>query len=960
MARLKRTDVDNFRRHHPNTMEVTDPQVFINGNTPNPKGLLSPEIFGTTPKEKRTRFGYIDLKGMYLHPLVYERVLKRSYRDIDKLIMGSSEFYIDKGGELIEWNGVDELPKGTVKGTGIKFLYDNFTSIKITNIEEKEEDAEILKMVKKVYTTGDKSTLFTNKWIVYPLMFRDINITDDGHVALDEINYAYQQLIVYTSTLANNSGNMMFNSHVMEFKVQAQIVNIYKMFFGMIFGKNGQQRSSNMSKTNDYGSRNIITSPRFTNKYFGESPINIDTIGYPLSSTLNMYQPIIIFELENVLKTLFEKGRMVTDKGEMITQGDFDELFNPEALVDLMDKYVVSWGERMDGICINPESKNKSYVQIEYKLEGDEEPKYKKLTLLELMYIATYNCTEAEGRMGITARYPIQDQFGIIGAKFHVLSVDKTLPCEIEGIWKLPYYPDVFSIEQKLSSIRDSYSDKDDLALLDGLNEEEQYVSAVFSETMVLSNLLIDGFGADYDGDKMVNRGIFTDEAWAECREKLDNPMYIFDIAGKNKRNLGKDPIQAMYSLSFKASDKYVGEALVKEICDMVRRDVHKEYIFNRLKIADTEKFKKENSVYDKVRIKKGWLPNVDKDIETTLGRLLINKIIVGIIDNQPFINKPFDKKTINTFLNETANKVFDKEIDIKVYKHLLNVYEDFSFFMVPFICPSFTDNMLVLDEKIKRKKKELQITHAEGIAKGDVFTGIAIEKELIQMVKETYKDDPQMQLYDSGAKSSLGNEYKKTMLMGGVIPKGVGTSEFAISMSSLNEGFEKDELHIYADYCRIAGYFRARNPQIGGYIAKQMLSLFQTAYLDKKGTDCGSKHYTVEKVTEKNIEEYIDRYFLSSSGKLVLVTPMNAKSLYGKEVKFRTPAECKTESICNMCAGEKLYKLTDSGDKQKVPVGLLFHKGGTELTQKSLKKVHKMVSESMTIDNLDDFIYHG
>lgn len=95
--------------------EVTNPVILDRGSVPTPDGLLSTEIFGVTPKERKETFAYIDLQTYFLHPLVYE-TLKRQDRRIDSIISGTKKFIIDKKGDIVE------DPNGD---TGIDWLYKN-------------------------------------------------------------------------------------------------------------------------------------------------------------------------------------------------------------------------------------------------------------------------------------------------------------------------------------------------------------------------------------------------------------------------------------------------------------------------------------------------------------------------------------------------------------------------------------------------------------------------------------------------------------------------------------------------------------------------------------------------------------------------------------------------------------------------------------------------------------------
>ena len=92
--------------------EVTSPVLFQRGEIPHPEGLVSNEIFGVTIKERRENFAYIDLHGHFLHPHIY-KIMKRFFRNVDKIIAGTENYSINKEGHLV----VD--PEGE---TGIEFL----------------------------------------------------------------------------------------------------------------------------------------------------------------------------------------------------------------------------------------------------------------------------------------------------------------------------------------------------------------------------------------------------------------------------------------------------------------------------------------------------------------------------------------------------------------------------------------------------------------------------------------------------------------------------------------------------------------------------------------------------------------------------------------------------------------------------------------------------------------------
>ncbi|MFW6015358.1 MAG: hypothetical protein ACOCRK_02910 [bacterium] len=141
----------------------------------------------------------------------------------------------------------------------------------------------------------------------------------------------------------------------------------------------------------------------------------------------------------------------------------------------------------------------------------------------------------------------------------------------------------------------------------------------------------------------------------------------------------------------------------------------------------------------------------------------------------------------------------------------------------------------------------------------------------------------------------------------------------------------------------------------MGGYQKKRGTSVLQSLYGDKHGTDCGTKKYRTVHVTEDNQSEYIDAYMIKGK-ELVLLNYDNIKNYIGKDINIRYPMGCTTEKICNICLGERYYKLLNEYDKP-INVGIPVSKVFTELTQKSLKKTHKMTLEYYVVNDLNEFI---
>ena len=64
-------DVEDFIKKN-DCKEVTNPVFFIRDGIPTSDGLLSNELFGITKEERANIYGYIDLHGTFMHPLIYK------------------------------------------------------------------------------------------------------------------------------------------------------------------------------------------------------------------------------------------------------------------------------------------------------------------------------------------------------------------------------------------------------------------------------------------------------------------------------------------------------------------------------------------------------------------------------------------------------------------------------------------------------------------------------------------------------------------------------------------------------------------------------------------------------------------------------------------------------------------------------------------------------------------------
>jgi hypothetical protein len=131
----------------------------------------------------------------------------------------------------------------------------------------------------------------------------------------------------------------------------------------------------------------------------------------------------------------------------------------------------------------------------------------------------------------------------------------------------------------------------------------------------------------------------------------------------------------------------------------------------------------------------------------TTVGRYIFNLLILTDPLNKyiEYINTPMEDKAIGKLDSKIAKLLLEEKISINA---------------------SLSVDFIITNDEIKEKKNELAETYKKEINEGDINTAVNIEKELIGMAKDIYKDHPSMQIYDSGCRGSFGNNYKNSSIM--------------------------------------------------------------------------------------------------------------------------------------------------------------------------------------------------
>lgn len=498
---------------------VTNPILFETGNVPTPDGLLSLEIFGTTSRERRDNFAFIDLNGVFLHPYIY-KIIKRLDRRIESVVHGTRNFVISEDGKLVE-----DDENGS---TGIKWLYKNWDKLKFERNESNVRNERI-----SLLEAYDKNVIFCRQWIVIPAYYRDVNFQNagDGKLSHNELTELYCKLLKYANMLQSTAEfDFITNSTIG--KLQETLVELYDYFKKKLEKKRGLIRKALLGKSIDYGVRAVIAASEFKDDKYDENIVDFWHSGIPVAMICTLFFPFMLHELRNFFKEQYENlGYQIDDlsKYDKRLSGSaelapFELTYNEEYYKKVMDRFTRSYEDRFSRVEIPLKEPAKYPIYYQITLEKEDGTVVTRdLTYTDMLFIVA-NRAAADKHVFIT-RYPLTNHLGSCPSKINILSTLKTEKVKVNGV-EYKHYP-----------VIDYDMDKEDVATF-------------FYDVLKMSNVLLKAFGGDYDGDQVSVKGVFTSEANEECDKIVKGKVNILDITGNNVRKSTNENIQTLFTLT--------------------------------------------------------------------------------------------------------------------------------------------------------------------------------------------------------------------------------------------------------------------------------------------------------------------------------------------------------------------------------------------------------------------------
>lgn len=392
-------------------------------------------------------------------------------------------------------------------------------------------------------------------------------------------------------------------------------------------------------------------------------------------------------------------------------------------------------------------------------------------------------------------------------------------------------------------------------------------------------------------------------------------------------------------------------EADIQRIANLTEKDITTTFIMETFGEYDG---KSRFHPYDIITIPTGSYGKGDKKnkkpFTTTVGIYIFNKYFIeqdffDLFENG-YINEEITDGMYSSINKKISYALMEDEITTDQFKRMKMKEQKFMPY-VSILSENYSDKMLTCTKVINKKKEELMKKYAKEIEAKDPVAITKMQNELLEFAKDYLKDDPAMDIFLSGARGSINNNFRNMFVMKGLVRDSNpnAKNKFKFASSNLIDGMKPEEYSIFADALVEGPYRRAKKTEIGGEYEKLFLYALQHIKLGKPGSDCGTKrHIKIHFNSRKDVERWIYSYVIEGD-KLVEITSKNIDKYVGKTVKMRYSSLCESKDcICNMCMGNLEYRRGAMSPGIESPIIASTMKNiSMKYFHNSTQKMHKM-----------------
>lgn len=354
-------------------------------------------------------------------------------------------------------------------------------------------------------------------------------------------------------------------------------------------------------------------------------------------------------------------------------------------------------------------------------------------------------------------------------------------------------------------------------------------------------------------------------------------------------------------------------------------------------------------NTYDEFTLKPNEYFNKEK-IVTNCGLFIFNKLVLEphYLSKIGYQNVELTKGTYNALNAALAKFAEGDETEFLNYVEFLNSTLWLADVLHAKICSDITLKSAKPIPAVQKEKEALLKKHKDDIENGKLDVINDITTKLLNIAKKELEDDQSIELYESGARGSFDNAYRRMQIMVGPVYN-AATNKYDVITNSLYDGYDKNDISTIANNVVSAFYPKAIGSGVAGYLTKQINAAFQSVVLDEEGTDCHTKNTRKMTLTKDLINFYMYSYMVEG-GKLVQLTPDNQEKYTGKSVNMRVAAYCCGNKPCNICTGNRFYNMNIKN------AGLTFSKISGTFLNGRMKGSHDMTVRTKKLE-IEDMI---
>ena len=267
-------------------------------------------------------------------------------------------------------------------------------------------------------------------------------------------------------------------------------------------------------------------------------------------------------------------------------------------------------------------------------------------------------------------------------------------------------------------------------------------------------------------------------------------------------------------------------EGIIKSVIEIKPEDITSTYVVELFGEFDG---KRKCNPYDLVTVPRGAYgiegskrgANV-KPFTTTVGKLIWNKMYIlrnpSIYEAIGWVDDIVTKKVFNKLYKKLGYLLLEGKIEREEFKRFAMTTQ-LTMPYVQFLSPSFTEKMLLASKDIRKEKENLIKENKAAFDAKDIKVVNKVADELLDYsVNTVLKDDPCLDMFNSGGGGDLGNNFKNTMVMKGATVDPDPTKGYNVITGNYIDGISEEEYVALANSLAEGPFNRSKKTEQGGY----------------------------------------------------------------------------------------------------------------------------------------------